>query len=239
MEGDNAFKTLKTYFDGSFKFTPNKNQQYTISITYPGFTDTTYRINTDKNGKPDTNNITVYLRKDGMRLLGTIKNKEDNFPIDQVTIILKNVMTRQETRITTGIEGYYNFRLQYETNYRVSIDKNSPGIYKQFRDSTFYVSTVGFNMPLDYKLDIALEPLPDRVIAPRPYNAKGPSNTPTTAEKPKNNKPAAKDEKLKSYQDKISQLQAELEKTKKQLQEKPKDGTTKSTTAKKILCRLW
>jgi len=66
-------------------------------------------------------------------------------------------MTRKEDRITTDIDGRYNFKLEYETNYKVWLDKHSPGIFNLYKDTSFYISTIGFNQPLDYKLDISLD----------------------------------------------------------------------------------
>ena len=81
-------------------------------------------------------------------------------------------MTRQEDRQTTGVNGQYNFKLDYETNYRVSIDKRSAGVFNKYRDTTFYVSTIGFNQPLDYKLDINLtKDLTQHNEMPAGYNA--------------------------------------------------------------------
>lgn len=159
-EGDKPFKSLKTYFDGSFKFLPNKNQSYSVKITYSGYTDTTYTVISDKNGRIDVPSITVSLKKDGMRLMGVIKSREEDFPIKGATIVLKNVMTRKEDRITTDIDGRYNFKLEYETNYKVWLDKRSPGIFNLYKDTSFYVSTIGFNQPLDYQLDISLDAMP-------------------------------------------------------------------------------
>jgi hypothetical protein len=165
-EGGKPFTSLKTYFDGSFKFKPNSNQEYTIKISYSGYTDTSYTITTDKNAKPSAQNVVVKLKKDGMRLMGIIKSRNENFPIKDATIVLKNVMTQKENRITTGIDGRYNFKLEYETNYKVWIDKRSPGVANTYRDTAFYVSTIGFNMPLDYKLDISLDLLPELPAIP-------------------------------------------------------------------------
>lgn len=159
-EGDKPFKSLKTYFDGSFRFLPNKNQSYSVKITYSGYTDTTYTVISDKSGRIDVPSITVSLKKDGMRLMGVIKSREEDFPIKGATIVLKNVMTRKEDRITTDIDGRYNFKLEYETNYKVWLDKRSTGIFNLYKDTSFYVSTIGFNQPLDYQLDISLDAMP-------------------------------------------------------------------------------
>jgi hypothetical protein len=166
-ESNKPVTVVKTYFDGSYKFTPGKSRTFTLHITYPGYTDTTFTISSDKKGIPSPASVTCILRKDGMRLLGTIKSKEEDFPIKGATISVKNIMTRKEDRVTTDIDGYYNVKLEYETNYRVSIDKRSAGVINRFRDTAFYISTVGFNQPLDYRLDIALEPSTETIT---PYS---------------------------------------------------------------------
>ena len=172
LQGGHTISTLKTYFDGSFKFTPVKSQAYTVKISYPGYADTSYSVTTDKKANPTPATVTVKLRKDGMRLMGDVRSADENFPIKDVTVVLKNVMTRQEDRQTTGIDGHYNFKLDYETNYRLSIDKRSTGVFNKYRDTTFYVSTIGFNLPLDYKLDILLtKDLTQHTEMPSGYNA--------------------------------------------------------------------
>ena len=165
-EGDRLFKTFKTYFDGSFKFTPNKSQTYLLKISYSGYTDTAYTITTDKNAKADMQSVTVKLKKDGMRLMGMVKSREEDFPIKGATVVVRNVMTRKEDRITTDIDGKYNFKLEYETNYKVWIDKRSTGIFNVYKDTSFYISTIGFNQPLDYKLDIFLDWVDENTTTP-------------------------------------------------------------------------
>ena len=125
LQGSKTVSTIKTYFDGSFKFTTVKNQSYTVKISCPGYVDTVINITADKKGAPTPATATVKLKKDGLRLVGKVKSADEDFPIKDVTVILKNVMTRQEDRQTTGIDGYYNFKLEYETNYYVSIDNRS------------------------------------------------------------------------------------------------------------------
>lgn len=166
-ENGSNFQTVKSYFDGSYKFSPNKSKTYILRASYPGYVDTTFKITTDKNGVPTPAMVTVVLKKDGMRLLGVIKGKEDDFPIAGAVISVKNVMTRKEDRVTTSIDGYYNIKLDYETNYRISIDKRSPGVINKYQDTAFYISTVGFNQPLDYRLDIALGPSTE-FVTPNP-----------------------------------------------------------------------
>jgi hypothetical protein len=178
-EAGRVVSSLKTYFDGSFKFSASKNQQYTIHISYPGCVDTAYTITTDNKGRPDPAMVTVKLKKDGMRLVGSVKSAGDDFPIKDVTVIVKNSMTRGEERQTTGVAGRYNFKLDYETNYMVNVDKRSPGVFNKYRDTTVYVATVGFNQPIDYKMDLIL--IPDtrqQVEMPEGYNSsKVPVNT--------------------------------------------------------------
>ncbi|MCW5907893.1 MAG: hypothetical protein KIS94_08545 [Chitinophagales bacterium] len=195
-EGNDSITTLKTYFDGSYRFIAGKSKTYKLHVTHPGYTDTTFSITTDKKGNPSPATVTVILRKDGMRLLGVIKSKEDDFPIKGATISVKNVMTRKEDRVTTGIDGYYNVRLEYETMYRVSIDKRSPGVMNKYRDTTFYLSTVGFNQPFDYRLDIVLEETEDKV-APNPDYKPVPSKaTKPVVEVTGNTADTTKDEEL-------------------------------------------
>lgn len=266
-EGSEPFASLKTYFDGGYKFTSNKNQTYTIKISYPGYTDTTFSVKSDKNGKPSPEYVVVRLKKDGMRLMGAIKSAEENFPIKDAAIILKNVMTREEKRIYTGIDGAYNFKLDYETNYKVSIDKRSLGIFNKYKDTSFYISTIGFNQPLDYKLDIALDPMLYPSTSVREgYNAvKQPTNSNTkpvievtsNQKQTSNSLPAVspkttvvaeekqpfiqEDKKKKETQDAVAKLQAELEQTKKQLEDlkkkeadkKPSGGISAPSSNKK------
>ena len=232
-EDEKPFGTYKTYFDGGYKFNVNKNQTYTVKISYSGFTDTTFTIKTDKAGKPFPEYISVRLKKDGMRLMGMLKSREENFPIKEAAVVLKNVMTKKEDRIITGIDGLYNFKLEYETNYKVSIDKRSIGIYNQFKDTSFYVSTIGFNQPLDYKLDIYLDPV--QYIDPVSLKEKYPTTlqktvtvsndtkaTPTKSS-PEVKQPFVVEEKKKKESDEtVAKLQRELEETKKQLEEMKK-----------------
>ncbi len=165
-EGNKPFKIFKTYFDGSFKFTPNKSQTYLLKISYSGYADTAYTFTTDKNAKADVQSVTVKLKKDGMRLMGMVKSREEDFPIKGATVVVRNVMTRKEDRITTEIDGKYNFKLEYETNYKVWIDKRSTGIFNVYKDTSFYISTIGFNQPLDYKLDIFLDWMEENTTTP-------------------------------------------------------------------------
>lgn len=156
---DKELSNQKTYFNGAYTFATGKNKTYTIKISFPGYADTTFDLTTDKNGKPVTADNTVILHKDGMRFVGVLRGIDKKFPIADATIVLKNIMTRQESRQTTSIDGAYNFKLEYETNYSISIDKHSPGMANKYKDTTFHITTIGFNLPLDYKQDIYVEKL--------------------------------------------------------------------------------
>ncbi len=147
---------VQTYFDGSFKLNLKPFSFYKIVASYVGYKDTTVEISTDGKGNSIVNNVVFSLRKDGMRLMGNLYGAEDETPINKANLILKNIMTRQESRFTTGIDGYYNFKLDYEVNYQLKVDKYSDGIMNVYQDTSFYISTIGFNMPLDFKFDIRL-----------------------------------------------------------------------------------
>jgi hypothetical protein len=162
---------LKTYFDGSFKFTPNKNKTYSIKIHVPGFRDTAYTIASNKNAIPEPATWKVVLKKDGIRLTGMVKSVEENFPINEATVVLRNIMTRQEDRFTTGLNGVYNFKLEYETNYRLTVDKRSPGIINMYQDTAFFISTINFNQPATFKFDILLNESRKKVVLPEGYDA--------------------------------------------------------------------
>jgi outer membrane protein OmpA-like peptidoglycan-associated protein len=148
---------LSTYFDGAFTYPTQKGKVYEFTATVPGTKDITINVITDKRGNPSPASAYFFMRKDGLRLVGRVKDVVSNMPIDNATVVLKDVQTREETRFTTNIDGLYNLKLKYETNYRVSIDKRSPGIINRFEDTVFFVSTIGFNLPLDYELDIVLQ----------------------------------------------------------------------------------
>ncbi|MFN8316088.1 MAG: OmpA family protein [Chitinophagales bacterium] len=147
---------VQTYFDGSFKLNLKPFSFYKIVASYVGYKDTTIEISTDGKGNSIVNNVVFSLRKDGMRLMGNLYAADDETPINKANLILKNIMTRQELRFTTGIDGYYNFKLDYEANYQLKVDKYSEGIMNVYQDTSFYISTIGFNMPLDFKFDIRL-----------------------------------------------------------------------------------
>jgi outer membrane protein OmpA-like peptidoglycan-associated protein len=149
-------QVVQTYFDGSFKLNLKPFSFYKIVASYVGYKDTTIEISTDGKGNSIVNTVVFALRKDGMRLMGNLFAAEDETPISKANLILKNIMTRQESRFTTGIDGYYNFKLDYEANYQLKVDKYSEGIMNVYQDTSFYISTIGFNMPLDFKFDIRL-----------------------------------------------------------------------------------
>lgn len=146
----------KTYFDGGLKFNLTSSGTYYLTVSYPGFKDTVISISSKKIKKGEFYNDTIFLQKNGMRLMGKLIDKEQDLPIKDAVIVLKNVMTREEFFQTTGLDGYYNFKLDFETNYQVRVDKFSEGIINRFQDTSFYVSTIGFTLPLDFKLDIKL-----------------------------------------------------------------------------------
>lgn len=149
-------QVVQTYFDGSFKLNLKPFSFYRIVASYVGYKDTTIEISTDGKGNSIVNNVVFALRKDGMRLMGNLYGAEDETPISKANLVLKNIMTRQELRFTTGIDGYYNFKLDYEANYQLKVDKYSEGIMNVYQDTSFYISTIGFNIPLDFKFDIRL-----------------------------------------------------------------------------------
>lgn len=168
---------LKTYFDGKFNFTTAPNATYTATISYPGRKDTAIVINTDKRGIASNSGKKIVLQKDGMRLMGKVIDRQNDMPIDAVGMTLKNIMTRKEDKIITKIDGAYNFKLEYETNYMLKIDRRSPGIFNKFNDTTLYISTVGFNLPLDYILDIYLQKTTETLTSRPEYDPyKKPSN---------------------------------------------------------------
>jgi hypothetical protein len=51
-KGFDSLTTLKTYFDGAFKFAIEKNETYTIKASYPGYKDSIVIIKTDKKASP-------------------------------------------------------------------------------------------------------------------------------------------------------------------------------------------
>lgn len=150
---------LSSDFDGSFAIKTIKNTFYSIKVSYPGTKDVSYEFETDKKGKPNVSTALFVMKKDGLRLVGKVLSEKTQLPISGAVLVLKDIQTREETRFTTSNDGAYNLKLHYETNYRVSIDKRSPGIVNRYEDTVFFVSTIGFNQPLDYALNIALRPV--------------------------------------------------------------------------------
>ena len=157
LENGAEVAKLTTYFDGGFTYPTKKGKVYEFTVSVAGTKDITVNVITDKRGIPTPASAYFTMRKDGLRLVGRVRDVVSNMPIDKADVILKDVQTREETRFTTNIDGLYNLKLKYETNYRVSIDKRSPGIINRYEDTVFFVSTIGFNLPLDYELDIALQ----------------------------------------------------------------------------------
>jgi outer membrane protein OmpA-like peptidoglycan-associated protein len=149
---------LTSGFDGVFAIKTAKNIFYSVKVAYPGCKDVSVEFQTDKKGNPTPASAIFVMKKDGLRLVGKVRDAKTQMPIAQADVILKDIQTREETRFTTGKDGAYNLKLRYETNYRVSIDKRSPGIVNRYEDTVFFVSTLGFNQPLDYALDIVLRP---------------------------------------------------------------------------------
>ncbi len=158
---------VSSYFDGGFKFNLKRLSTYAIIVSYVGFKDTVVYIKTDNRGNPNINNVVFCLKKDGMRLLGNLYRNEDDLPISNAVLILKNILTKQEARYTTGIDGYYNFKLDYESNYQLKVDKYSEGIMNIYQDTSFYISTIGFNLPLDFKLNVRLSKARE-LVKPKP-----------------------------------------------------------------------
>ncbi len=156
----NAAEVLKitSDFDGSFAIKTAKNTFYSIKVSYPGCKDVSVEFQTDKKGKPQISNALFVMKRDGLRLVGKVRSMKTGMPIERADVVLKDIQTREETHFLTEKDGAYNLKLRYETNYRVSIDKRSPGIVNRYEDTVFFVSTLGFNQPLDYNLDILLRP---------------------------------------------------------------------------------
>ena len=161
--GDKTVKVLKTYFDGTFAFNPDRNQTYSVKISSPGYIDSTIIFTTNKKAAPTPSGITLVLKKDGMRLYGQVRNKKENFPLKGVTLVLKNIMTRKTQRITTDVDGQFNFKIELENNYSFTVDKHSPGVANKYKDTTMYITTLGMTKPIDLKLNLFLpsrKPIP-------------------------------------------------------------------------------
>ena len=167
MQDGKTLATYKTYFDGTFRVKVKPNQSYDLKVSFPGRSDTTVSISVDKHGTLYTGTLFISLHKDGLRLTGFIIDQIQDIPIKDACIVLRNVMTRKEDRFTTDVNGSYNLKMDYETNYTLRIDKMSPGILNKYEDTSFNISTIGFNKPLDFRLDIKLGPT-NGYVAPRP-----------------------------------------------------------------------
>jgi hypothetical protein len=167
MQNGKTITTYKTYFDGTFRMKVKPDQTYQLKVSFAGRSDTTVTISVDKHGTLYSGTLFISLHKDGLRLTGFIMDLVQDIPIRDACIILRNVMTRREDRITTDATGAYNLKMDYETNYTLKIDKMSPGIMNKYQDTSFNISTIGFNTPLDFRLDIKLGPT-NGYTAPRP-----------------------------------------------------------------------
>jgi hypothetical protein len=167
MQNGSTIAMYKTYFDGTYRIKVKPNQTYELKVSFPGRSDSTVSISVDKHGTLYTGTLFISLHKDGLRLTGFILDQVQDIPIKDATIILRNVMTRKEDHYITDINGSYNLKMDYETNYTLRIDKMSPGIINKYEDTSFNISTIGFNRPLDFRLDIKLGPT-NGFIAVRP-----------------------------------------------------------------------
>ena len=172
MQDGKTIATYKTYFDGTYRIKVKPNQSYQIKISFPGRTDTTVTISVDKHNTLYVGTLFISLRKDGLRLTGFILDRAQDIPINDAIIVLKNVMTRKDEKYTTDGNGAYNLKMDYETNYTLRIDKMSPGIMNKYGDTSFNISTIGFNTPLDFRLDIKLGPTNGYTAPRKEYDPK-------------------------------------------------------------------
>lgn len=150
--------TYKTYFDGTYHVKVKPNQIYQLTASYPGRKDSTVSIAVDRNGTLIGGTVLIALKKNGLRLMGYVLDRDEDLPIKDAGIVVRNVMTRREEKYFTDVNGYYNLKMDFETNYTFKIDKRSPGIINKFQDTSFNISTIGFNQPLDFRFDIKLGP---------------------------------------------------------------------------------
>jgi hypothetical protein len=157
-QGGKPIATYKTFFDGTYHIKVKPNQIYQITASYPGRKDSTVSIATDRNGTLIGGTLLIALKKNGLRLMGYVLDREEDLPIKDAGIVIRNVMTRREEKYFTDVNGYYNLKMDFETNYTFKIDKRSPGIMNKFQDTSFNISTIGFNQPLDFRFDIKLGP---------------------------------------------------------------------------------
>lgn len=167
MQNGKTIATYKTYFDGTYRLKVKPDQTYQLKVSFPGRADTTVTVSIDKNGTLYSGTLFISLFKDGLRLTGYLLDQIQDIPIPNATIILRNVMTRKEDRVITDGSGGYNLKMEYETNYTLKVDKMSTGILNKYQDTSFNISTIGFNKPLDFRLDIKLGPT-NGYTAPRP-----------------------------------------------------------------------
>jgi outer membrane protein OmpA-like peptidoglycan-associated protein len=170
MQDGRALATYKTYFDGTYRIKVKPSQTYQLKVSFPGKTDTTVTISVDKHATLYSGTLFISLRKDGLRLTGFILDRVQDLPISDAAIILKNVMTRREDKYITDVNGSYNLKMDYETNYILRVDKFSPGIINKYEDTSFNISTIGFNLPLDFRLDIKLDPRKGYTAPPPGYD---------------------------------------------------------------------
>lgn len=199
-QNDKVKETLKTYFDGTFRIKVRPSQTYQLKVSYPGYVDSVLTLITDKKTNVKQGSLVFALHKDGLRLMGYVLSREGDDPIEGAGLLLKNVMTRKETRFLTDKAGYYNMQLEYETNYSLKIDKRSPGIINKYQDTSFYLSTIGFNQPLDFRYDIKLGKATTQITARDGYD-------PTAQPQNKNLKPVLE---VYGYKDSVKKQQQQL-----------------------------
>lgn len=177
MQDGKVLAIIKTYFDGTFRIKVKPSQTYQIRAHYGGRTDSTVTVSVDKNGTLLSGTLFISLRKDGLRLMGYIIDRDQDIPIQDAGLILKNVMTRREDKYFTDVNGYYNLKMDFETNYSLKVDKRSPGIINKYQDTSFNISTIGFNQPLDFRFDIKLGPAVGYTAPRKDYDPRAmPSN---------------------------------------------------------------
>jgi hypothetical protein len=209
-QGDKLLQQVKTYFDGTFRIKVKASQSYKLKVSYSGYVDSITTIAVDKKGFLKSGSIQFNLQKDGMRLVGYVLDKVNDLPLADVTLLLKNVMTRREDKYFTDGNGYYNIRLDYETNYSLKIDKRSPSIFNKFQDTAIFISTIGFNSPLDFKLDIKLGPATEKLAIRKDYDPKSAPVNKTV--KPIIEVYAKRDStKIKQQQEAVAALNAKLQ----------------------------
>ena len=104
FQGNQSTINLGSLPDGSYRFALKKSLKYSVKISYASgdYADTTFFFTTDKNDKPSAQNVIVRMKKNGIWLseYGAFSVR-NFFPHADATVIVKNVMTRQERRYTT------------------------------------------------------------------------------------------------------------------------------------------